>query len=381
MAHVVVVGAGVFGASVAHRLARLGWDVTLVERFAPGHVRASSGDESRLLRCAHGTDAWYARSARRSRELWRELELQTGTHVFVEAGVAWVARRTDGWEAESEAVLRAAGIPVERLTPEDAAGLFPSFAADDLEFVLLEPEAGILRAREATRLLASAAVAHGARLEVARARPDGAAVVLDDGRRLAGDRVVWACGAWLAGLFPELVELRVTHQDVFYFGAGPEWATPDVPGWVDYDGAAYGLGDLDGRGVKVAPDSEGPAMDLEGEDRVAVPAHEAQARDYLARRFPGLAQAPLVGHRTCQYELTADTHFLVAPHPEHDGRVWLVGGGSGHGFKHGPALAEHLEGLLDGSRTPEPRFGLGPRAPARGLRTAGEAGPRAVRPR
>jgi sarcosine oxidase len=144
-----------------------------------------------------------------------------------------------------------------------------------------------------------------------------------------------------------------------------------VPAWVDYDGAAYGLGDLDGRGVKVSPDVEGPPFDPEAGSRVALGEHERLAREYLARRFPALAQAPLVGTRTCQYELTADTQFVCAPHPAHEGRVWLLGGGSGHGFKHGPALAERAEAWLSGDEPPEPRFALGPRTANRGLRTAG----------
>ena len=159
-------------------------------------------------------------------------------------------------------------MPCERVDP---APLFPSFAGDDLAFALLEPEAGVLRARDATRALAADAAARGARLVAARARPDGAAVVLDDGTRLEADRVAWACGAWLPRLFGDLVRLRVTQQDVFFLGAGAAWATPGVPGWVDYDGAAYGLGDLDGRGVKVAPDVEGPEVDAETLRRVPRP--------------------------------------------------------------------------------------------------------------
>jgi sarcosine oxidase len=362
----VVVGAGVFGAALARHCALGGWTVTLVERVAPGHVRAGSGDESRLIRCCHGADDWHTASARRAWALWHEID----PALVADVGVAWFARRDDGWEAASEATLRAHGIPCERV---DAAALFPSFddRHGEVRFTLFEPEAGILRAREAVKTLAAHAVGAGARLVLADARPDGPDVVFDDSQRLRADRVVWACGAWLPALFPGLIELRITQQDVFYFGASAQWRTPEVPGWVDYDGAAYGLGDLDGRGVKVAPDREGPECDPETLERLPVPEHARLARDYLAHRFPALARAPLVGHRACQYELTADTQFVIAPHPEHDGRVWILGGGSGHGFKHGPALAERMEAWLTGAEAPEPRFALGPRTAATGLRTGG----------
>jgi sarcosine oxidase len=369
----IVVGAGVFGASVARHHALRGWRVTLVERVAPGHVRAGSGDESRLIRCCHGDDLWHTRSARRAWALWHEIDAS----LVVPAGMAWLARRDDGWEAAGEATLRAEGIPCERVA---GAELFPSLRDDDVRFTLFEPQAGILRAREAVKVLAAQAIDAGAELVLAVARPDGAAVALSDGRRLEADRVVWACGAWLPALFPEVLELRITHQDVFYFGADAAWRTPGVPGWVDYDGAAYGLGDLDGRGVKVSPDVDGPQCDAETFERIAVPEHERLARAYVAHRFPALADAPLVGHRACQYEMSADGRFVIAPHPDHGERVWLMGAGSGHGFKHGPALAERMEAWLTGAEPPEPRFALGDRATGATLRTAG-AGRPAVRPR
>jgi glycine/D-amino acid oxidase-like deaminating enzyme len=364
---VIVVGAGVFGASLARQCALSGWDVTLVEAVTPGHVRAGSGDESRIIRCGHGADEWHTASARRAWALWHEID----PSLVVPSGVLWFAHREDGWEAASERTLRALRIPCSRVDPRE---MFPSFAGDDVGWGLFEPEAGVLRARDATRVLAEQAVAAGASLVSAVARPFGADVALDDGRVLEADHIVWACGAWLPRLF-EGLDLRITQQDVFYFGASAEWRTPGVPTWVDYDEAAYGTGDVDGRGVKVCSDREGPAgFDVDG-DRIPLVEHERRARELLALRFPALTRAPLVGTRVCHYELTADTRFLIAPHPAYDGRVWLLGGGSGHGFKHGPALAERVERWLAGAEAPEPMFGLGARVADRALRTAGSGAP------
>jgi sarcosine oxidase len=362
----VVVGAGVFGGSLALQLVSSGWEVTLVEQYPPGHVRAASGGESRLIRSAHGSSAWYTRSARRALELWRELERESGADLLVPSGVAWFFSRPNGWGAESERVLLEEGVPVERLSPEEGKRLFPSFDGKGLASILYEPEAGVLRAREATRVIAEQAVARGARFVSGTARPEGETVSVGD-ERLEADRIVWAGGAWLAGIFPGLVDLRVTRQDVYFFGAPAGWQAPSVPGWVDFDAGVYGVGDLDGRGFKASPDSEGPAFDPDAEDRVPSEEKEREARAYLALRFPALAGAPLVGTRSCPYSLTADTNFLVAPHPEHE-RVWLLGGGSGHGFKHGPALAEYVQGLLEEREVPDPMFGLGARPPGGGLR-------------
>lgn len=359
-----VVGAGIFGASLAHRLARDGWDVSLLERHEPGHERSASGGESRLIRFSHGADAWYTRSAWRARELWRELEAETGRELLVECGVVWFARSETGWEAQSEHALRAEGIPVERLGPDEGNRFFPSFDQGDLEFIVHEPQAGILRAAEATRATVGAAQSKGVRVVRGEAKPG----------RIEAELVVWACGAWLASLFPDLVPLRVTRQDVVFFGAGDGWSTPEVPGWVDYDRAIYGLGNLDGIGFKAAPDAEGPAFDPESDERTGDPRSEETARRYTAERFPALASASLALTKVCPYALTPDTHFLLAPHPELPGN-WIFGGGSGHGFKHGPALAEYAARVVSGEEEPDERFGLGPRASGPSLRTAGTTSP------
>jgi sarcosine oxidase len=354
MPSAAVVGAGIFGASLAYRLARDGWDVTLYERHEPGHARAASGGESRLIRYAHGADAWYTRSAWRARELWRELEAETGRELLVESGIAWFARSPDGWEAESERVLHAEGVPVERLAPDAGCELFPSFDPGGLEFILWEPHAGVLRAREATLATVEAAQRAGVRLLHATVTPAD----------VGADVVVWACGAWLPEFFE--VPIRVTKQDVLFF-AGVGWETPQVPAWVDYDRAVYGLGDLDGAGVKVAPDVEGPEFDPEHGERLPSEETEQRARAYLRERFPALQSAPLSGFTVCQYALTPDTNFILA---RHSGQ-WILGGGSGHGFKHGPALAEHAARVVTGEEEPLERFGLGPRQHGPSLRTAG----------
>jgi glycine/D-amino acid oxidase-like deaminating enzyme len=362
MPSAIVIGAGVFGASLADRLAREGWEVTLVDRFEPGHPRSESGGETRLIRCSHGPDDFYARSARRALALWREL----GDGVLVESGVAWFARREDGWEADSERVLSGAGIPVERLSPEEGARMFPSVTVDDLAFVLHEPEAGVLRAADGVRALVRRAREAGARIVEGEAEPSKDSAIVE-GHRMEADAIVWACGAWLGKLFPELVSLRVTFQQLVLFEAPPEW---NGPGWVDFDAAFYGHTRVEGVGFKVGPDTDGVDVDPDTRPLEATAEGIAIARDYLARRFPALADAPVASAPGCHYGLTPDGQFVFARHPEEKSH-WLLGGGSGHGYKHGPALAEHAAAVLSGAAQPEPRFALGERSAKRSLRTAG----------
>jgi sarcosine oxidase len=365
----VIVGGGTFGASLAWWLARTGDEVTLVDQFEPGDRRATSGGETRLYRCVHGANAEYTAMARRARTLWRELEEESGEQLLHESGVAWFAHGEDGWESAAEHTLAAQAIPCERLEVGAAARLFPSFRGDDLEFVLFEPEAGAIRAQKAVRTLARRAAEHGARDVRARARPDDARAVLDDGTTLEADVVVWACGPWLGRLFPELVTLRVALQELLFFDGGPGWRSPDVPAWCDYDRARYGTADIDELGFKGAVDDEGPSFDPDA-PLPDEPTTEPQMRAYLQERFPALADAPLLEARTCRYELTPDTNFIAAPHPEH-ASVWLVGGGSGHGFKHGPAMAEKLAAAIRKGAPLPSAFALGERQFGGSMRTAG----------
>jgi sarcosine oxidase len=354
---VVVVGAGVFGASTARALARRGWEVTLAEQYVPGTVRSASGGDTRLLRTAHGDIDWYADLAWRARTQWLELQETAGTRIWEQVGVAWFAQSPDGFETRSRGSLERLGIPYEWLSPDDARRLYPSLGVDDLHGVLFEPEAGVLHSRLATQLLVEDGQRAGVRLESRRITPADDPPV---------DAVVWACGAWLPALFPGEVELKVSRREVFFFGGDSSWA--GTPGFCDYDAPFYGHGEIAGLGVKIAPDVPGPEIDPDTLDRLPSPERERDARAYAAHRFPALADAPVIGARVCQYVLTGDTHFLFARHPERTS-WWLLGGGSGHGFKHGPALGDYVADCVDGTREPEPFHALGPRPGNAGLRT------------
>jgi len=349
----VVVGAGVFGASTGRELARRGWDVRVVEQYTPGNLRSASGGDTRLLRFSHGDAEWYTLLARRALELWRELEAESGVRLFEPVGIAWFETGDDDFTQRSELTLRRLGIACERLTPEESKRLFPSLGVDDLRSTLYEPDAGILYARLATRTLANAV-----RLETGRVLPAAAP---------DADIVVWACGSWLPKLFPDLVEQRISRRDIFFAGVDGNWA--GRPGFCDYAGPYYGHGELDGHGLEVAWDGPGAEIDPDALERLPDPESAQRAREYLGRRFPALADAPLIGSRVCQYDLTIDTHFLFDRHPER-ADWWLLGGSSGHGFKHGPALAEYVVDCIEGRRDPEPFHALGPREGHAGLRTA-----------
>ena len=358
MTDLVVVGAGTMGAWTALQAIRRGRRVSLLDAYGAGHPRATSGDETRITRASHGADEFYVRWSRAAREEWIAFGEEVGQEFFVQTGAVWYAHREGGFEATSVETLLRLGVPVERLSPQEAAARWPQIAVDDLAFVVFEPEAGLLMARRSVAAVAARVADLGGMFEIAEASPgevDGSRlrdVVTGNGRRIAADQFVFACGPWLPGIFPDVAGdlIRVTKQDVCFTGppAGDtRFGVPSLPCWIDYDASFYGVPAVDGRGLKIAPDEYGVPFDPSSDDRLVDDRSVRQARAYLERRFPALAKAPVVETRVCQYETTPDTNFVIDRHPAFD-NVWLVGGGSGHGFKHGPSIGRYVTELLEG---------------------------------
>jgi sarcosine oxidase len=350
---VVVVGAGVLGATLAHRLAVDGWQVSVVDQHDPGTPLGSSGGASRLVRCAHGDSADDALAAWQSLALWRQIEAETGVELLTRTGVAWFAGDDDRWERESRVVLQRLEIPVEVVPAGRAQSLFPDLCADDLQYLLYEPGASLVAAAAALRALIDDAVRRGASFVRDAATRDGSDLIVGS-RRLTADHVVWAIGCWTAQVFPELLRASVIQQDTYYYGAGREWSSPPVPAWGDFGAGITGAGDLAGAGFKVGLHEAGPAVELDGV-RVAAPALEAHARAYLGRRFPSLAEAPVV---RVEVQHTAEAEWVGSVEPVSvvggvrivrdpaEPSVWILGDGSGSVFKTAPLVAERTAALL-----------------------------------
>ena len=132
---------------------------------------------------------------------------------------------------------------------------------------------------------------------------------------------------------------------------------PSMPTWIDFNDLVYAIPDVDGRGFKIAIDKHGPLFDPDEGERLPTSSGIAATRKFLAERVPALKDQPIVEARVCQYENTWNGDFLIDRHPEFE-NVWLVGGGSGHGFKHGPAVGKYVSQLLSETVKAEPRFSL-----------------------
>ncbi len=365
---VAVIGAGVFGAWTAYFLSKAGRRVALLDAYGPGNARSSSGGQSRVIRMGYGDQEIYTRWSMRSLELWKAVFGQLARpSLFQPAGVLWMARGEDPLTTKTLATLKRLGIRHERIDRPELESRWPQIDFGPNTWAIHEPDSGFLMAFHAVQAVVQKAMVMGVEYHQAAVAPPEGSGRLDEvatasGRNVRAGAFVFACGPWLPKVFPELLGERIfpTRQEVFYFGPAPgdvRFQPPAMPVWVDFAEEIYGLPDFKGRGFKVAPDRHGSAFDPDTGERVVTPETLATVREFVGRRFPALKTAPLVASEVCQYENTSNGDFLIDRHPERD-NVWLVGGGSGHGFKHGPALGEYVASRLVEGGTVERRFSL-----------------------
>ena len=378
--HIAVVGAGAFGGWTALHLLRMGARVTLLDAWGAGNSRSSSGGESRGIRGLYGPDRIYVQWVARAFALWREHQQRWNTELYRRTGLLWMFPRDDDYATASLPLAEEFGLRVDRLDPREAEGRFPQINFDGVRTLYFEHEAGYLHARHACRVVREQVQRErGTFLEV-EAKPGPIRreamerIELSDGGHLSADRYVFACGPWLGDLFPDWIgeSVRPTRQEVHFFGTppgDPSFEPGRFPIWVDYgERLFYGFPNIGRRGIKIADDTRGEMFDPTAGDRRPSAEGIERAREFLGRRFPRLRSAPLVESRVCQYANTPDGHLIIDRHPE-AGNVWFVGGGSGHGFKLGPALGEHVAQCVLGRVEPEPMFSMARLAEAGTRRT------------
>jgi glycine/D-amino acid oxidase-like deaminating enzyme len=379
---VAVIGAGAFGGWTALSLVRRGARVTLLDAWGPGNVRASSGGETRVIRAGYGSRAIYTRMAARALARWRGHDAQFGRGFYRKTGALWMCGKDDRFPRATAAALAAEGVALDELSLAVARRRYPQINFAGVRSILFEPDAGFLLARRACEHIVERVVAEGGEylqsavvspVRVPHTRLDRLA--LTRGHSVVADVFVFACGPWLGRLFPGVVGRRVspTRQDVFYFGtpAGDRRFMEDqLPVWVDLTARPmYGIPGNANRGFKIADDTSGPLFDPTNGDRNVGLSPGKAIRRYLARRFPAMARAPLVGAEVCQYEASPDSDYVIDRHPGTP-NVWIVGGGSGHGFKMGPVIGELVAAHVMGQTEPDPLFSLSRFANARARMSA-----------
>ena len=370
--HIAVIGAGAFGGWTALHLFERGARVTLLDAWGPGNSRSSSGGETRVMRGTYGPDQPYTELAARSLKLWQKCERRWKRTLLHRTGVLWMAGDSDdeAFERGSIEMLRQSRIKFEELSVAKMKKRWPQINFAGIRWGIFEPECGYLEARASCQAVVDAFIAQGGEYRQAEVSPDGLetsplrSLQLSDKSKFKADIYIFACGPWLSKLFPQTIGnlIRPTKQDVFFFGtpAGDTCFTDaHLPVWADHrDRFLYGIPGKDHRGFKVADDTRGPAFDPTSGERIISEGALRTVREYIAFRFPALKNAPLIESRVCQYEQTPDGNFILDRHPRLE-NVWLLGGGSGHGFKHGPGLGEMMAELILAERECEAYWRLG----------------------
>ena len=363
---VAVVGSGVFGAWTARHLQARGQRVALIDAYGPGSSRASSGGETRVIRMGYGSAEIYTRWSWDSLSQWKALQKATGERIFTETGMLFLARERDTLTLETLAGLKKASIPHEKLERTDLVARYPQIDFGPITWAVSEPRSGVLFARRSVQVVAREFQKAGGEVILGKAEPprtDGVVTSIRVGDRdVKAKHFVFACGPWLGKVFPDLLGERIfpTRQEVFYFGVPPgddRFAPPKMPTWIDFGAEIYGLPDLETKGFKVAIDKHGPRFDPDSGERLVTAESTAIVKAFVAERFPTLKDAPIVGSEVCQYENSSNGDFLIDRHPKHS-NVWLVGGGSGHGFKHGPALGAYVADRITKGGETDAKFSL-----------------------
>lgn len=368
---IVVVGAGVFGMWTAFYMQELGAKVTVIDAYGPGNSRASSGGESRLLRADYGERMLYAKLNIEAHSLWDSWQKEWGRQIMYPTGYLKIG--DDSYINSAKAAqnrLKDVGIPSELLNYDELKYRWPQINFEGLTTGLYYPGGpggSTLMAREALRLVGEKFQEQGGKLLIGKAKKGEVvngkidSIELENGQKISADKVVFACGPWMGKVFPELFSNRldVTRRDVLFIGpkAGDNsYSNPQFPAWSfnnEEDSRYYGFPDIHGRGLKVAPYPDKNEIDMDSDDRLTNLNEIKRVRNFVNRRFPALANQPITETRVCQITNSFDSHFIVDTHPNAD-NLWFACAGSGHAFKHGPALGKYIaERILQNKKDEE----------------------------
>jgi sarcosine oxidase len=359
---VIVVGAGAFGGWSALQFAQRGANVILLDAWGPGNSRASSGGETRTIRATYGpAHVLYTKMVARALQLWQENEQRWNLKLFFRSGALRMAGADDSYERAALPVLQEVGVRFEKLSSAECAKRWPQVNFEGVSWSVYEPDSGFLAARRGCEAVLNAFLKEGGQYRQAQVTPGPITnnrmqgVSTSAGEILTADQYVFAPGPWLAKVFPFLASsITPTRQEVFFFGAPAgdlRFTEAQLPTWIDGGKTPFfGVPGNHWRGFKIADDTRGPVIDPSTMERQISQEKLEAARAYLRLRFPALAGAPLLESRVCQYENSTDHNFILDRHPEAE-NVWIVGGGSGHGFKQGPVLGEMVADAATGQKS------------------------------
>ncbi|WEO78253.1 FAD-dependent oxidoreductase [Cryobacterium sp. SO2] len=361
----LVIGGGAMGSAAAWELARRGREVTLLERFQPGHTNGASHGASRNFNLSY-SDPTYVAMLVEALRLWRELEDETDTGLLEQVGL--VNHGQGQPFGQVHAALSGVGFDPEMLSVDAAQERWPGIRFDTE--VLYTPEAGRLNANASVTALQRAAAARGARIEHGlpatslTVQGDDSVLVTTESEQFQARRAIVTLGAWtsslLGGLLP-LPRLVVTQEQPAHFAALDTRFTwpgfnhgyrPGTAGYEYWRSPVYGM-HTPGEGIKAGWHGVGSVVDPDHRDFTSEPDQLLALRRYAREWLPG-ADPDDFTEISCTYTTTPDENFVL----DRRGPVIVGAGFSGHGFKFTPTVGRILADLTVGVPAPA-LFALG----------------------
>lgn len=364
----IVIGLGAMGAATLYQFAKRGRKVLGIDRYAPPHTLGSSHGDTRITRLACGEGAAYTPFARRSHEIWRDLEQCGGDPLLVQNGLLVISGSGPRAGAHGnpdflDTTIRAAqhhGVVHQVLLDRDIRQRFPAFNVADDDRAYFEPEAGFVFPERCIAAQLQAAAQSGAAIHTMEAvtgfdpRPSNVEVTTGQASYRA-DTLVIAAGPWLPQLLPQRRALFTVRRQVltwFQIANGEDLARyrpaafPVFYWQVPRKQAIYGfpwIGDGE-PAIKLATEQYDTATTPDAVNRTVTPDEiRAMHADYVADFFPGVRDR-CSKVTVCLYTCVDDARFIVDRLPDQP-RVIVASPCSGHGFKHSAAIGEAIAEL------------------------------------
>jgi sarcosine oxidase subunit beta len=356
---IVILGAGVMGASVAWHLTSRGCrDVLLLDRsVAPG-----AGSTSRAtggFRAQYATAINVRLSLLAREKLLRFSEEVGGECGYVQSGYLWLASSQTELDVlrEARVIQHAEGLDEAcAVTPADIARINPAVTRDGIMGGAYCPTDGFIRPLGILQGYLNGAVGQGATVrwgvEATGVERDAAgrvvAVTTRSGRVAAGG-VINAAGAWAGELALGCgLDLPVTPLRRQVAVTVPTDVLPSSMPMTIFTGDGFHLRVRDGRVLLLWPTPGVPGAPF------AMPVDSAWVDAVMGKarmRVPALAPVPIDREASWAglYEMSPDRHAILGVAPGCP-NLYLINGSSGHGVMHAPALGHLLaEIILDGA--------------------------------
>lgn len=358
MPDAIVIGTGGVGSAALYHLAKRGMSVLGLDRFPPAHDRGSSHGQTRIIRKSYFEHPAYVELLSSAYDLWDGLCHEAGQSLFERTGLVYFGDSRGPIIEGVRQSSRCHGIPLERLTENEARERFPGYVCPPDATVLFEPDAGFLRVEDCVRAHLKLAQASGAQTRhgetvVSCEMTTGGVVVTTDKQNYRADRLIVTAGCWSSNVLPGLnLPLRIVRKHLHWFApAGEQYDLRSGCPCFFYEvqgGYFYGFPDIDHAGVKVAEHSGGTSIrDPLTDTREEEEDDTSRIRSFLTDYLPFVSSVR-TRHEVCFYTMTPDEHFIVDQHPDFPNVVFAAGL-SGHGFKFASALGKVLAELaIDG---------------------------------